>query len=680
MPFDAEGAKKAGYSDSEIADYLAGQNNFDAASARKSGYSDSEIIGHLSTKSAPSISSKDQSFTDVPGVVQDQQSSAAYAQKNQQELQRQNAINNESFGDKAYGALETLGTVIGSPLSIYDEITGSNISPQPRTAAGRRYTDTLRGVGDAAITMASGSTTGIAGQMVGTVKGIYDDVAGNNPDGKSHAEDTAMKFQRSFTRQPTTETGQRYLQNVGETLEPIAALTPFTQEASIIGNTARAALPEARAAIQQGVQQAKNSVQPAIEAASDIVNTAKNPNSLFKSPLEQEQSKTDFTKSRLESGDTSNDLAGKTIVRGHVVNDPLQRAVINQGIGEGTVRSIAASNDSTRQKLLKMTNISELGSKNDRFKSENRPSDVVGDSLAERVKYVQNVNNIAGKRIDKVAESLKGQSVDAAPAVNGASKLLDDLGVTEDGKGGLVFKNSDIEGLPGLEGAVKRIYTRSKSNASSDAYDLHRLKRYLDQNIDYGKGSNQAVTAQVERAIKDYRRTIDEVLDNNFPEYDKANTQYADTIDALNNFQSAVGSKLDLKGDNVDKALGTRSRGLLSNNQNRVLLMDSMRDLEDISKKYGAKFDDDIITQVNYANALDDHFGSAAATSLRGDIESGAANAGEQLLRGASGQQTAVGIGVEALKAANNKIRGRNKENSYKALKALLSKNKEENK
>lgn len=46
--FDVQGAKKAGYSDQEIADHLAKLRSFDAAGARSAGYSDSDIIGHLS--------------------------------------------------------------------------------------------------------------------------------------------------------------------------------------------------------------------------------------------------------------------------------------------------------------------------------------------------------------------------------------------------------------------------------------------------------------------------------------------------------------------------------------------------------------------------------------------------------------------------------------------------------
>lgn len=50
MAFDAEAAKKSGYSDAEIADYLGQQSKFDVPGARKSGYSDGEIVAHLTAK------------------------------------------------------------------------------------------------------------------------------------------------------------------------------------------------------------------------------------------------------------------------------------------------------------------------------------------------------------------------------------------------------------------------------------------------------------------------------------------------------------------------------------------------------------------------------------------------------------------------------------------------------
>ncbi|MDP1542410.1 MAG: hypothetical protein Q8L99_04595 [Polycyclovorans sp.] len=57
MEFDVEGARKAGYSDGEIAEHLSKNRKFDSDGARKAGYSDSEIVSHLTqapmTQAAP---------------------------------------------------------------------------------------------------------------------------------------------------------------------------------------------------------------------------------------------------------------------------------------------------------------------------------------------------------------------------------------------------------------------------------------------------------------------------------------------------------------------------------------------------------------------------------------------------------------------------------------------------
>lgn len=47
MAFDVEGARKAGYTDAEIAEHLAQTSGFDLAGAKKAGYTDPEVIAHL---------------------------------------------------------------------------------------------------------------------------------------------------------------------------------------------------------------------------------------------------------------------------------------------------------------------------------------------------------------------------------------------------------------------------------------------------------------------------------------------------------------------------------------------------------------------------------------------------------------------------------------------------------
>jgi hypothetical protein len=62
MAFDIDGARKAGYSDAEIADHLAKSSGFDVAGARKAGYNDADLVSHLAKKQA----SKPQA---APGVI-----------------------------------------------------------------------------------------------------------------------------------------------------------------------------------------------------------------------------------------------------------------------------------------------------------------------------------------------------------------------------------------------------------------------------------------------------------------------------------------------------------------------------------------------------------------------------------------------------------------------------------
>lgn len=47
MTFDVAGARRAGYSDDEIAEFLARERSFDLSAARKSGYSSAEVLNHL---------------------------------------------------------------------------------------------------------------------------------------------------------------------------------------------------------------------------------------------------------------------------------------------------------------------------------------------------------------------------------------------------------------------------------------------------------------------------------------------------------------------------------------------------------------------------------------------------------------------------------------------------------
>ena len=174
--------------------------------------------------------------------------------------------------------------------------------------------------------------------------------------------------------------------------------------------------------------------------------------------------------------------------------------------------------------------------------------------------------------------------------------------------------------------------------------------------------SKEGLSGKAERVLKGLRKDLDSVLDNTFPEYKAANDQFAQTKGALDAFQDSAGRKVNLDSD---KAIGTALRRLLSNTQSRASMMDAVDEIDKVAKATGAKFTDDITTQMLFADELDSVFGPTARTSLAGESK----KAFEAATRGRGGLvERAVDIAGERIE----KMRGINPENAIKQMEALL--------
>ena len=184
------------------------------------------------------------------------------------------------------------------------------------------------------------------------------------------------------------------------------------------------------------------------------------------------------------------------------------------------------------------------------------------------------------------------------------------------------------------------------------------MKRFIDEIVTFGK-SGEGLAGRTEGVLKSLRRGLDGILDSNFPEYDRVNTTYAETIQALDSFQDAAGRKINLTGENANKAVGTVTRRLLSNAQSRVGLLDSVNELDSVATKYGGAFDDDLLTQVLFIDELDSVFGPVARTSFQGQI------------RQAIPTSKADVVSMAADKAIEA-VRGINPEAGFKAIRELL--------
>lgn len=166
MAFDVEGARKAGYTDAEIAYHLAKAEKFDLDGAKKSGYTDSEVIAHLA-------------------------------------------------GGNVDPAMKLAAAIPGTDPAWAAGKTPAQNKPDPTLA------DRAIGAGEAALSTATGMTTGLAGQWAGAAKGLAQailDGSFGTPQAADMVEKSIQQGGQSLTYAPRTDQGQQQAQAVGDAM------------------------------------------------------------------------------------------------------------------------------------------------------------------------------------------------------------------------------------------------------------------------------------------------------------------------------------------------------------------------------------------------------------------------------------------------------------------------------
>lgn len=486
-----------------------------------------------------------------------------------------------------------------------------------------------------ALTIASS----IAAEPLAGLAGIAQSL---NPMAANGAGARAVEATReALTFKPRTETGQQGLRSVGSALQPVGEA--FQAVEGFLGDTALDVTGSP--AIATAASTLPTAILSALPAAKIFKNAGK--------PTRAQIG----IMNELKANPRNPNLA-KFIPDTGKSSAALKEAVKQSGSPE-LVAVMKSSSAADKAAYNKMLGIIKKGKVDPVFADKVRVGDVVGNSLEKRIGDLRKLNSKAGKLVDDVArKELAGNSVDISGARNSFKSSLDDLRVNYDPASGAVdFRGSALEGAGAgqardlVENLAKRL---KKSNI--DASDAHFMKRLIDQKVSFGT-SDGGFTGQIDRNIKSLRKGINDSISDKFPAYRKANKKYSETITAINNFQDSVGGKVDLSSK---EALGVSARRLTSNTQSRAKMLDSLDEIQEVLRKNGINYKDDILTQTHVANALDRRFKTQAATGFERSVAEGAADA-----IGKSKEN----IVIDLLGDAAKKLSGVNDE---KALEALL--------
>jgi len=335
---------------------------------------------------------------------------------------------------------------------------------------------------------------------------------------------------------------------------------------------------------------------------------------------------------------------------GREVKDAAQASAAKVGYPKKIVTMVAQSTPQTKKRMVKMLDMLEATMEN--ATNPNRLTNVTGESLIDRFKIINARRKLAGKEIDAAAEKLRGKNVDFQPAVDGFVEEMQSIGIQFSDDMTPDFIGSNIQGYKHSEGLLARVVDRMRDiGKNPDAEAVHRLKRFIDTQVNIGKVSKDGLASEVEIPLKRLRHNLDSILDGQFPEYDKANTVYSETVGALNALRDAGAKRINFDSESASSALGQLSRRLLGNTQSRAALEDAVRGLDEVAKKYAPKgydLGDTVVEQLKFIDELERQFGSDAVVEMgfQNEVAKGAMSAMS------GGKSDALGAGVNYIKKA----------------------------
>lgn len=460
--------------------------------------------------------------------------------------------------------------------------------------------------------------------------------------------------------------GERVLEETGNAeLATFAASSP-TLALELMG--LKGALASGKA-LTSGVKKGAKSVQQTGRIAKDIYDTkpSRLPNAKQLKTSEMRQAIQDGSKYFVDKK-----IDAKT---GRIVDDVIAKKALKQNISDETIaftkRLDAGTNKQAKRILDRGAEILEFGEK-----TGGRPNALIGERVMKRFDTVMKANNSAGRDISKAVSEIKDTAFNIADDVDAFDDSLTRLGITRS-DGVLNFKGSQIEGdsvVPLIKMMDKRLKT------AYDAKSLHQEKQFIANKLYTKAGEAKVKGGTLDpkgvQILDDLRDGFNQKLRDASDDYAKANDSYSETIGTLNDFKKVMGQKkFNPYSDRIDNTIGNESRKLLTQYRSGQDMQLSIKNLNDMSAKYGGKFDDDIVELTRFYDNFEREFKSFSPGSFQAQTRDVAKEAAGVAFDATTGAPIQAAKGVARVGGKLMK-KDPTERTRIKALKDLLKENK----
>lgn len=360
-------------------------------------------------------------------------------------------------------------------------------------------------------------------------------------------------------------------------------------------------------------------------------------------------------------------------VSGRIIDDELAKKALKQNITDETIAHAKRLDKGTRKEANKILNrgaeILEYGEK-----TGGRPNTIIGERVMKRFDTVLDANRKAGKDIGESVKAISNQTFDTADILDNWEDSLQSLNIQRiDGK--LSFKGSDIELNPSTIKVIKTADNRLKANFTAE--QLHKEKKFIANAIYDAKADiNVPFSDAGEKALDKLRDGFNQKLRDASPDYALANDKYSETITTLNDFRKVMGQKkFNPYSDRIDNTIGNESRKLLTQYKSGQDMQEAIKNLNNMSSKYGGKYDDDIVELTRFYDNMEREFKSFSQGSFQAQTRDAMKDTAGVAFDAATGAPIQAGKG--ALRVGSKLLKKDPTERTkIKALKDLLKENK----
>jgi len=594
-----------------------------------------------------------------------------------------NALKRGEYGQPE--AIPADDPLLTGPLSLIPGQDAPAVEQEPTTLR-----EDIIGAGETALALGTGATGGTVGMMGGFLSGLAQEIRKGNfgsADAADRIEQAAMEGAAALTRAPRTRAGQQQVQVIGEVAQQAAPLAGLAGEIKALASTVAAGgkLRPGQRLIDDNGQPTPvfrkgldkegivfENLAPEVQAMVPRVAGKGLLKSQVKGPVEE------AIIGQLKANASDNALAELRLVGGRIAPNPHASAAIKQGFEPGFVRSVDVSNKATREGMGKILTIMERIQGNDRLALDLRPTHVTGDSLKKRLVFLKDKANKGRIELGRLARTeLHGKEMETTRVTDALSNALDELGIglmeTEKGKQVPVFTKSIIKKNSPARKAVKDtvdlvLDDLVGGDQAPDAFAFHQMKRQFDDLIDFKKQPGKALSEKGRNVLKTVRSALNDSIREVSTPYAEVNDIMHKSLTALDDFQSAVGSKLEMFKESGGGAIGQEARKIMSNYRAKTPIDDAITLVDNTVSELGGSFPDDVRQLALFARGIEDRFGTVNKTSLQGEVGTAIKQTGQQGFKGAA-TDAVIGKAAEGVEA----LRGINDFNAFKAMRELIN-------